>query len=171
MGSRFPCRYNERMPGSDERAQSKSFGRLVLYALTFLGVYLSYLVLSPFFVALAWAVMFAILFRGLHAALGSLVAMLFALFFLLRDGAAISRQFRDLLPFPQEESERLMIDTRDLVIASVGAGLIVAAAQGFIGGTAFWLLGIGAPVFWGVVMGFCSLLPIVGAALVWVPAG
>ena len=57
------------MPGSDESAQSKSFGRLVLYALTFLGVYLSYLVLSPFFVALAWAVMFAILFRGLHAAL------------------------------------------------------------------------------------------------------
>ena len=262
------------MPGSDESAQIKSFGRLVLYALTFLGVYLSYLVLSPFFVALAWAVMFAILFRGLHAALaprtgpngaalittlvvglvivapavglisalaqeapqaidslkqasqnaprqireiwdsaralspivipedptdlmmagaqralaylapraggfvadffatlGSLVAMLFALFFLLRDGAAISRQLRDMLPFPQEESERLMTDTRDLVIASVGAGLIVAAAQGFIGGTAFWLLGIGAPVFWGVVMGFCSLLPIVGAALVWVPAG
>src|SRR4029077_4945479 len=97
--------------------------------------------------------------------------MLFALFFLLRDGAAISGQLRDLLPFPQDESERLMTDTRDLVIASVGAGLIVAAAQGVIGGTAFWLLGIGAPVFWGVAMGFCSLLPIVGAALVWVPAG
>ena len=255
-------------------AQSKSFGRLVLYALTFLGVYLSYQVLSPFFVALAWAVMFAILFRGMYVAfaprtgpngaalittlvvgvvivapavglisalaqeapqaidslkqasqnaprqireiwdsaralspiampedptdlmtagaqralaylapraggfvadffatLGSLVAMLFALFFLLRDGAAISGQLRDLLPFPQDESERLMTDTRDLVIASVGAGLIVAAAQGFIGGVAFWLLGIGAPVFWGVVMGICSLLPIVGAALVWVPAG
>src|SRR5258706_8179272 len=215
--ARFPCRYNERMPGSDESVQSKSFGRLVLYALTFLGVYLSYQVLSPFFVALAWAVMFGILFRGMYAALaprtgpngaalittlvvglvivapavglisalaqeapqaidslkqasqnaprqireiwdsaralspiampedptdlmmdgaqralaylapraggvvadffpplGSLVAMLFALFFLLRDGAAISRHFRDLLPFPQEESERLMTDTRDL---------------------------------------------------------
>ena len=98
------------------------------------------------------------------AALG---ALLFALFFMLRDGAAISRQLRDLLPFPPDESERLMTDTRDLVIASVGAGLIVAAAQGFIGGAAFWLLVIGAPVFWGVVMAFCSLLPIVGAALVW----
>ena len=105
------------------------------------------------------------------ATLGSLVAMLFALFFLLRDGAAISRQLRDLLPLPPDESERLMTDTRDLVIASVGAGLIVAAAQGLIGGAAFWLLGIGAPVFWGAVMGFCSLLPIVGAAIVWVPAG
>ena len=50
-------------------AQSKSFGRLVLYALTFLGVYLSYQVLSPFIVTLAWAAIFAILFHGMHAAL------------------------------------------------------------------------------------------------------
>jgi predicted PurR-regulated permease PerM len=45
----------------------------------------------------------------------------------------------------------------------------VAAAQGTIGGVAFWLLGIGAPVVWGVAMAFCSLIPVVGAALVWVP--
>src|SRR5262249_18479582 len=35
---------------------------------------------------------------------------------------------------------------------------------------AFWLIGLGAPAFWGVVIGFCSLLPVVGAAIVWVPA-
>jgi predicted PurR-regulated permease PerM len=45
----------------------------------------------------------------------------------------------------------------------------VAAAQGTIGGVAYWLLGISAPVFWGVVIAFCSLIPVVGAALVWVP--
>jgi len=253
---------------------SKSLGRPVLYALILLGAYLSYQILSPFIVALAWAVLFAILFRGMQAALarrtgpntaalittlvvgivivapavllisalaqeapqaidslkqasqnaprqiqgiwdeirerspfqtpedptdlmiegaqrvvaylapragsfvaaffamlGTLAAMLFALFFLLRDGAVIARELRDRLPFPEHESERLMRDTRDLVIASVGAGLIVAGAQGVIGGLAFWLLGIGAPVFWGVVMAFSSLLPVVGAALVWVPAG
>jgi predicted PurR-regulated permease PerM len=61
-------------------------------------------------------------------------------------------------------------ETRDLVIASVGAGLVVAAAQGLIGGVAFWLVGIAAPAFWGVVVAFASLLPVVGAALVWVPA-
>jgi predicted PurR-regulated permease PerM len=62
-----------------------------------------------------------------------------------------------------------MNETRDLVIASVGAALLVAAAQGAIGGVAFWLLGIAAPVIWGVVMAMCSLIPVVGAALVWVP--
>ena len=50
---------------------SKSLGRPVLYALILLGLYLSYLVLSPFLVALTWAVMFAILFRRMQAALAA----------------------------------------------------------------------------------------------------
>ncbi len=68
------------------------------------------------------------------ATLGSLFVMLFALFFLLRDGRALGRQIRDLLPLPERERERLMTETRDLVVASVGAGLMVAAAQGIIAG-------------------------------------
>jgi predicted PurR-regulated permease PerM len=103
------------------------------------------------------------------ATLGSLVVMLFVLFFMLRDGHIFGRELRNLLPFPAKECDRLMRDTRDLVVASVGAGLLVAAAQGTIGGVAYWLLGISAPVFWGVVIAFCSLIPVVGAALVWVP--
>ena len=42
------------------------------------------------------------------------------------------------------------------MIASVGAGLVVAATQGAIGGLAFWLLGLRAAVFWGVVTAFCG---------------
>jgi predicted PurR-regulated permease PerM len=103
------------------------------------------------------------------ATFGSLFVMLFSLFFLLRDGQALGRAVRDLIPLPEHESERLLNDTRDLVIASVGAGLLVAIAQGTIGGLTFWGLGIGAPVIWGVAMGFCSLIPMFGAALVWVP--
>ena len=104
------------------------------------------------------------------ATLGSLFVMLFALFFLLRDGHTLGRQIRDLLPLPERERERLMSETRDLVIASVGAGLLVAAVQGLIGGIAFWLLGFNAPVIWGVATAICSLIPVVGSALVWVPA-
>src|SRR3982750_652076 len=79
------------------------------------------------------------------------------------------RLVRHLLPIPEAARDRLMTDTRDLIIASVGAGLVVAAVQGTIGGITFWLLGIKAAVIWGVVMAFCSLIPLVGAALVWVP--
>lgn len=105
----------------------------------------------------------------LFATLGSLLIMLFAMFFLLRDGHTLARQVRDLLPLPEAARDRLMTDTRNLVVASVGAGLVVAATQGAIGGIAFWLLGINAAVIWGVVMGICSLIPLVGAALVWLP--
>jgi predicted PurR-regulated permease PerM len=104
------------------------------------------------------------------ATLGSLFVMLFSLFFLLRDGRVLGRQIRDLLPLPERDRERLMSETRDLVIASVGAGLMVAAAQGFIAGVTFWLLGFNGPVMWGVATAFCSLVPVVGSALVFVPA-
>jgi predicted PurR-regulated permease PerM len=101
--------------------------------------------------------------------LGALVIMLFALFFLLRDGHTLARQVRELLPLPEKQRDRMLAETRDLVIASVGAGLAVAAAQGMIGGVAFAILGVNAPVIWGVVMAMTSLIPVVGAALVWLP--
>ena len=101
--------------------------------------------------------------------LGALVIMFFALFFLLRDGHTLARQVRELLPLPERQRDQMIADTRDLVIASVGAGLAVAAAQGMIGGIAFAILGINAPVIWGVVMAMTSLIPVVGAALVWLP--
>jgi predicted PurR-regulated permease PerM len=47
--------------------------------------------------------------------------------------------------------------------------ILVAVVQGFLGGLIFWALGIHAPVLWGVVMAFLSLLPAVGASIVWFP--
>lgn len=101
--------------------------------------------------------------------IGSLLVMLFALFFMLRDGRSYAEVVRRLLPFNEQESERLIAETRDLVVASVGTGLIVAAVQGLIGGVTFWALGIPAAAVWGVVLGICSLLPVIGATIVWVP--
>ena len=103
------------------------------------------------------------------ATFGSLLVMLFALFFLLRDGTAFALAVRRMLPFSEAESQRLITETSDLVVASVGAGLTVAAVQGLIGGLAFWALGLPAPAVWGVAMAICSLLPVIGATLVWVP--
>ena len=100
---------------------------------------------------------------------GSLFVTLFALFFLMRDGDRVVALIRRILPFPEKERERLMTETQDLVIASVGAGLAVAAVQGTIGGVTFWAMGLPAPVAWGVAIGICSLIPVVGATLVWVP--
>lgn len=106
---------------------------------------------------------------GSLASLGTLGATLLALFFMLRGGDALRRHILDLLPFPVDQSEQLMSDTSDLVIASVRAGVVVAIVQGVVAGVAFWLLGLGAPAIWGVVIGLASLLPLTGSSIVWVP--
>jgi len=56
-----------------------------------------------------------------------------------------------------------------VVRAMVKGTILVAIAQGFLGGLIFWALGIHAPVLWGVIMAFLSLVPALGAAVVWVP--
>ncbi len=53
--------------------------------------------------------------------------------------------------------------------ATVKGNVVVAATQGAIGGLALWALGVQGPLLWGVLMAFLSLLPAVGAALVWAP--
>jgi predicted PurR-regulated permease PerM len=70
-----------------------------------------------------------------------------------------------------EESarERLLSQIRALVSVSVTSAGIVAGVQGLLGGLVLAAVGIEAPVFWGVVMGFCCLLPL-GAWVVWLPA-
>jgi predicted PurR-regulated permease PerM len=98
-----------------------------------------------------------------------LVITLFATFFFFRDGAAILGAVRRVLPFESEQTERMIEEARDLIHASVTAGLSVAIVQGTLGGIMFAALGLGSPVFWGVVMTFFALLPI-GAGIVWGPA-
>jgi predicted PurR-regulated permease PerM len=94
---------------------------------------------------------------------------IFTMFFLFRDAPGLMIGIRQVLPIDDDLREQILEQTRALVTASVVSSLIVAAAQGFVGGLAFWALGLGAPVFWGVVMGFFCLLPF-GAWIVWGPA-
>ena len=56
-----------------------------------------------------------------------------------------------------------------VIRATVKGDFLVALLQGALGGLIFWFLGIGAPLLWAVVMAFLSLLPAIGAALVWMP--
>jgi predicted PurR-regulated permease PerM len=108
------------------------------------------------------------LLRNVVIVIVDLVVMLFAVFFFFRDGDAIMAVLRRALPFEAEQSERMITQAGELIHASIIAGFIVASLQGALGGLTFALLGISAPVFWGVVMAFFSLLPI-GAGIVWLP--
>jgi len=108
--------------------------------------------------------------RNIVVFLFELFVMLFALFYFLRDGDSILDRFRHLLPFEETMTERMLAEARELIFASVTTSLVIAAVQGILCGGAFAIVGLGSPIFWGVVMGFLSLLPVVGAWPIWIPA-
>jgi predicted PurR-regulated permease PerM len=109
------------------------------------------------------------LLRGAATSLFDLVVALFATFFFLRDAPAILRVVRGVLPMEHAEREELIRKTRELVSVGVVSAVLVAAVQGLLGGFSFAIVGLEAPVFWGVIMGFFCLLPF-GAWVVWLPA-
>ncbi|MBS0468465.1 MAG: AI-2E family transporter [Proteobacteria bacterium] len=95
--------------------------------------------------------------------------MLYLLFFLLRDGRRLAARIRDAIPLDAAHKDQLMQKFTTVIRATVKGNLVVAASQGALGGLIFWILDIQGPVMWGVVMAFLSLLPAVGAGLIWGP--
>jgi predicted PurR-regulated permease PerM len=98
-----------------------------------------------------------------------LFVMLYLLFFLLRDGDHLFRIIKDAIPLRPEQQRAVFSKFANVIRATVKGTIVVAVLQGALGGLIFWFLGIRAALLWAVVMAFLSLLPAVGAALVWLP--
>jgi predicted PurR-regulated permease PerM len=110
------------------------------------------------------------LVKNLFTFFVDLFILMFALFFMFRDGDEIVRGASHLVPFDEEIQQDLLRESRDLIFASVAVALVIAVLQGALGGLAFTVGGIPSPIFWAVVIAFCSLIPVVGSALIWAPA-
>lgn len=98
-----------------------------------------------------------------------LTIMLYLLFFLLRDGQALAKRIKHAVPLSRQYKQRLFDNFTTVIRATVKGNVLVAIAQGALGGLIFWFLDVQAALLWGVVMAFLSLLPAVGAAIVWAP--
>lgn len=95
--------------------------------------------------------------------------LILLIIYLFRDGQLIVERLKQLSPLAKEQEEELIQRVRSLASSVVLANVATAAAQGVAGGIGLWIAGI-SPVFWGAMMAFTSLIPVVGTALVWVPA-
>jgi predicted PurR-regulated permease PerM len=95
--------------------------------------------------------------------------VVFTMYYLFRDGDKIVNNLPAALPLKRPQSEAIITRTREVVNASVYGVVSIAALQGFLGGIAFWLLGIPSPLLWAVLMTFICMVPILGSFLVWVP--
>jgi predicted PurR-regulated permease PerM len=96
---------------------------------------------------------------------------LFTLFYLFRDGHRMLEAAKSLVPLPSGPTELLVRRTHEVIFAAVYGHVFVAMVQGLLGGLAFWVLGVPTPAVWGVLMGALSLIPMIGPAFVWIPAG
>ncbi len=99
----------------------------------------------------------------------SLGVMLYLLFFLLRDGRSLAARIRNAVPLKETQKTNLSSKFTTVIRATLKGNIMVAACQGLLGGLIFWVLGVQGPILWGVLMAFLSLLPAIGAGLIWAP--
>lgn len=107
--------------------------------------------------------------RAVDVSIGVLIT-LFLLFYFLRDKRRILRVIAQSVPLAPSETAQVRDHIRDTISAVVFGTIAVAVVQGTLGGLMFWWLGLPAPILWGAIMAVLAILPMFGAALIWVPA-
>ena len=96
--------------------------------------------------------------------------LIYTMFFLLMDGPAMWRAILSHLPLTADDQHQMTDRFLSVTRATIKGTIIIGLVQGALSGLAFALVGIPDAVFWGVVMAVLSFIPLVGGALVWVPA-
>jgi predicted PurR-regulated permease PerM len=108
--------------------------------------------------------------KGSVQGIVQLFIVFFFLFFFFKDSKRALSGLRSILPLTEGEASKLFQIVNDTIHAVMSGMLLVALAQGMLGGLIFWWLGLPAPILWGAVMAALSFLPMLGTGLVWVPA-
>ena len=100
----------------------------------------------------------------------NLFVMLYAMFFFLRDGGTILDRIFYYTPLSHEDEERVLERLTSVTRATIKGTLVIGIIQGTLAGLGFWVAGLDGAAFWGTIMTVLSVVPGIGAALVWVPA-
>jgi predicted PurR-regulated permease PerM len=98
-----------------------------------------------------------------------LLVALFVLFYFFRDRPLVLRALRSLVPLSDSETDEIFRRVEDTVYATIFGTVAVALVQGTLGGLIFWAFGLPAPLLWGLVMFVVSVVPVLGAFVVWGP--
>jgi predicted PurR-regulated permease PerM len=97
--------------------------------------------------------------------------MLYSLFFFLRDGERLVKTITENIPVDNKHLEHFINQFLTTAKASLKFTFIIGGIQGFLGGMIFYITGIERALVWGVLMFALSIVPAIGCALIWAPAG
>jgi predicted PurR-regulated permease PerM len=96
--------------------------------------------------------------------------VLFVTFFLFLQGDDFIAEIKKLSPLSAADNEMILQEMEATIKATLWSTVVVAFIQGFLGGVGFFLFGVPQAAFWGTVMIPASVIPVVGAAIIWLPA-
>jgi predicted PurR-regulated permease PerM len=100
----------------------------------------------------------------------NLVIAFFGLYYMLRSDSNTWNSIRPYIPFSARTADALRDRFYSVTEATLLGIMLIAVMQGALVGTGFWIVGLPNPFFWGTVTAFASILPVLGTALVWLPA-
>lgn len=109
-------------------------------------------------------------YQGITSFVFWVFVMFFSLFYFLIDGKHILGRFMSLSPLRNEHDKLLIQKFVSISRATLKGTIVIGVIQGLLGGFTFWIAGIPSPAIWGLVMTLCSIIPMVGSGLVWLPA-
>jgi predicted PurR-regulated permease PerM len=107
---------------------------------------------------------------GTAVVLLNLFVMLYAMFFFFRDGKQIVKRILYYMPLSHVDEMLLLERLTSVTRATIKGTLVIGIIQGALAGLGFWVAGIDGSAFWGTIMAVLSIVPGIGAAIIWVPA-
>ncbi len=109
------------------------------------------------------------LFGNITSLVVKFFLMLFAFFFIVRDQDKMFAAILHLIPLPTSHEQQILDKIKSVAKSALLGTFATAVAQGIAGGIAFSIVKLPG-LFWGTMMAFASLIPVVGTTLIWVPA-
>lgn len=109
------------------------------------------------------------LFSRLAVLAMNLLVIMFAMYFILRDGKSLKRQLIELSPLPDKQDEQIFAKLNKAVHSVVWGSLAVGLIQGILTGVGFAIFGVPNPALWGTLAVVASMVPGIGTSLVLIP--
>lgn len=100
----------------------------------------------------------------------SFMIFFFTLYYFFKDGEIIIKKLMDLSPLPIKHEKAIFKKFKEVSLAMLFGIFFTAIIQGTLAGIGYWVVGLNNPIFWAAATALFSLVPLVGTAMIWIPA-
>ena len=90
-------------------------------------------------------------------------------FYCLLSGGKLARDVLASLPMREEDRQEFLRIGHNVTRSVLKSLVVIGAVQGFFSGLGFYFVGIEGVIFWGIIMGFLSVIPFIGPVIIWLP--